>query len=248
MAVLATHISSWRYILTLIGLPARSQLKPPDDQSVLNAKRPANPFILTKEPDWVIVSKAAEGKPGVERSTKDGAQPGSAKNTREPQSTYDRGPNSSTSADLDHINDQNFASTSRSRPTSQDPARSDSSAVLRKIAPPVPRKPSLLSRAGDQDPGKHDHSIYSSGQKNADSTTTFPSLTSNAETTPLPRRIPGTRSFVHDRGTLQSRPPEENGPQLPPRKPADSQSSMGLMDEDVKGASSIPSLQPQRQL
>ena len=195
----------------------------------------------------MTVSKASESEFRAERNTNDGAQLGLAKNTRKPPSPYDPSPNSLMTSDNDHINVQSSAPTPRSRPTSQDSATSASSAVSRKIAPPVPRKPLLLSGAGDQNPGMHDHKIYSSGQKNAVATTTISSLNSHAGTAPLPRRTPGSTSSVRDQRLLPPRPLGGSGPKLPPRNTEDSQSLMGLMDDDIEGAIRIPSLQPQRQ-
>lgn len=46
------------------GQPARSTVKPPSRSSIVNPKRPANPWAVTDEPDWVNISR----QPGTARS------------------------------------------------------------------------------------------------------------------------------------------------------------------------------------
>ena len=234
-------------LLTLQGLPARSEVKPPDDQSILNERRPLNPFTTTKEPDWVMIPKASENRPLLEPSNGSVIlPPGSGQNPRRLPPPFNPTPNPPMSAGQDSTQVQSSASSQRSRTSSQE---SGISTFSRKPAPPVPKKPALLSKTSDQNPDQGDRNTDRGGTGTARSplpnaTRSLPTLDATAP--PLPRRTPGRSPVAREQEVFPQRSPEADGPPLPPRRPEGPQNSMGLMDDDIEGASAIPSLQPQR--
>ncbi len=190
------------------------------------------------------MSKASESQPSTEYNTTAGAQPSPAKNNRRLPFPYDSSLNTLTPTEHSHPSIPLAAPPSRSRQSSQDSARSASSNVLRKIGPPVPQKPILLSNSGDQNLGKHSQTVPSQGQDIVVSTAARPLPILNAG---IPHQILGKKAGIRDHESARQRPPEDSGPPLPPRKTQQSQNPLGLMDDDIEGAGGIPSLQPQRQ-
>lgn len=209
-------------------------LKAPDERSVLNVDRPQNPFTRTDELDW----KASETTSG-------------GSHTLEYDKSKDRNshrlpPTSDGSQPL--LLDTNRHSLRKevtlcgpdSRSSSQSSVVSTSSNRARKPAPPIPKKPALLSN-------RH-HSQESRDNAQGTSKSSRPPLGGKptyrdvAETS-----FPPPQQRIKQQDIYGQRPTESDGPPLPPRNTGASISvSNGLMDDDNEGASAIPSLQPMR--
>lgn len=118
-----------------------------------------------------------------------------------------------------------------SRASSQVSTTSAASAVSRKPAPPVPKKPTVLSSPNDQNLGEAAQAPDSRSQD----VTRF-------------RRPMASRPLPNPSASLPMprRSPDIDGPPLPPRGIAGRAGPNALMDDDISGASTIPSLQPQR--
>lgn len=133
------------------GTPARSKVQPPTHAALPNPSRPANPFALTDEPDWVDVPR-----PGPSRINSQQSIASSASSIR--AHAADVGPrklpppfehattNSKTSlpGNLSRITLRDNTSTAQ-RPMSIASTSSKASSPSRKAAPPVAKKPVHLS-------------------------------------------------------------------------------------------------------
>ena len=217
---------------------------------MLNGRRPLNPFTPSKEPDWVVIPKVSESQALPERTNSSASlQARQAEGLCGLPPPFNPTLNAPMPVGRDQTNVQSSGASRRSRTSSQESAVSASSAVSRKPAPPVPRKPVLLSRPSDQKAGhgKNTNEEEQDTVKSSMSIAIQSSSTTDPTVPPLPRRMPGQRPSLRDQESPQSPSLEADGPPLPPRRTVGSQSIMGLMDDDIKGASGIPSLQPQRQ-
>ena len=126
----------------MLGHSARSNARAPGESSVLNEKRPSNPFTPTTEPDWKTKSTPVRAK---SRTT----------TLRDPQSAQPRFNGTqalSSKADQDTKEQEAAAKAPILRTPSVVSTLSTTSSVTRKPAPPVPRKPPLLTRPSDQQP------------------------------------------------------------------------------------------------
>lgn len=126
------------------------------------------------------------------------------------------------------------ANVPRSRTSSQASTTSmASSSVVRKPAPPIPRKPPLLTKFSGRQGSFESKGVR---EERAIPPSMAPRIQSN---------IPHVEVKL---STSAQQPPSEfDGPPLPPRRiGAGARSPSELMDEDDEGASSIPSLQPTR--
>ena len=141
----------------------------------------------------------------------------------------------------------------KSRASSVASITSSTSGVTRKPAPPVPKKPILLSKPnGHKRSNSKVEAIKIPARRGTlagpEQTTGFrPPLRTN--TGVMPAFQSGQRSSVSPPTAIgqQQRPLDDDSPDLPPRRPTDDLSnSRGLMDEDDDGARAIPSLQPLR--
>ncbi|KAL8829894.1 MAG: hypothetical protein Q9170_005979 [Blastenia crenularia] len=129
---------SLRLIIS-VGLPARSQIQPPHRNMALNPARPSNPFTMTSEPDWVLVDRSQEGKPSGSESRTPPAPP-SRRDTRiSPSSNSQSGVQRSRPELALDIG----APGAKTQAGSFSPLVA--SDLRRKPAPPVPKKPALLS-------------------------------------------------------------------------------------------------------
>lgn len=135
---------------------------------------------------------------------------------------------------------------------------SSTSSIIRKPAPPVPKKPALLSRPSEQSisTGRHPTNSVNAALSPAN-TSSKPRLVAEANPIypPPPRRTSGmstkgtnvTVPLRQTNGSHQRSTHEEEGPRLPRREQGRPvQKAIDLMDEDDGGARSIPALQPQR--
>ncbi|KAL8895651.1 MAG: hypothetical protein Q9207_008078 [Kuettlingeria erythrocarpa] len=238
------------------GLPARSQVRPPQDNIALNPKRPSNPFSPTSEPDWVMVGWSQEGRDSESR-----------KNTP-PLPPARRGTQATRSPDghTDACTSAKALSTNSGVASSRAPTSSSSSLTAsdlrRKPAPPVPKKPALLSTlsAGTDSPRRNstvDSSIPSSAIPATDSRPNVAAIPQSPS-----RRIgPGTTTPSAEldlrSSTLSAKPTSvsqrqktpsaEQSAGIPPGKGrGGGHGRRNLLDDDDEGARLIPALQPSR--
>lgn len=213
------------------GLPARSDIQPPDERSIVNERRPHNPFTPTSESDWEIIAK---------QTTNQGATTRTASNGR------------SEALVRDLRNEQQSTGAPRSRASSHASVQSSSSSIARKPAPPVPKKPTLLSRPSEGRPSQEARTTEDLDRLLLKARTSAEVKESNfaaqAPYPPPPRRTAKAHTGLLQLDKNLGRQDSNGGPPLPTRPKANSQTSSGLMDEDDSGASAIPALQPQRPL
>lgn len=209
---------------------------------MLNPMRPPNPFTATNESDWIMIGRSEEPG-GSERRIST-----SPSGIRSPLQPPDRKPEASGL-----MSTQLFSKDVLASPTLPSPRRSSTaSSVRRKPAPPVPKKPPLLSKSGtvpsngpmnatehtpteDSRNGDHDSASFPAPSPRKGSGTT----TSQAELSPFTgenkeRRLPPT--------SFPSRA-------LPTPRGGGDRGGSGrenLLDQDDEGAQTIPSLQPLR--
>ena len=230
-------------------------VQPPSTDSVLNNKRPKNPFTPSPEPDWVTVSRPSSHQgPGLD-GTSESRAPSMRQVSNQTQATNDRihsrassGVVSPPSRVAQHSNSPSVASVT-----------SSTSSIIRKPAPPVPKKPALLSRPSDRSTGTERHPT------NSLNAALSPAIASSrpqslAEANPIypppPRRTTGMSTKgtnvtvpLRQANGNQQRNTNEEGPPLPRReKNKPTRKAVDLMDEDDGGAQSIPALQPQRKI
>lgn len=215
-------------------MPARSNLKAPDERSVLNEDRPQNPFIPTDEPDWKV-GKTTPG--GSHALTHDKVKD---------QNSHRHSPTSDESQALQLDTYRNTLKPEvvlqgpNSRSSSQSSVVLMSSSTTRKAAPPIPKKPALLSnRQHSQESGKKEQgNSVSSRPPSGDPNKFGDGVKGTSSPPPLQIQQPK----VYRRQAAKS-----DGPLLPPRSTGARVSiPNALMDDDNEGASTIPSLQPMR--
>lgn len=233
------------------GLPARSRVQPPSNDFLPNPNRPSNPFTPSPEPDWVEVNR----HPDRDRSRTLGFPPSSNSSTTsfaaEKSATrkliappfYSTQSTSLLDEDIPNplIRTGTGASTS-SISTLSAPTRSSAS---RKPAPPVPKKPSLLSTTISS---TSTPSPPPSESSQRDPPTLPPPRNATAAVaagiSPPASRPPSTSTLRKIPPQQRASPdiePEEAGPPLPPRRTGTMKVS-ALMDErddesleDLKG-------------
>lgn len=196
---------------------------------MLNVDRSHNPFTPTNELDW----KAIETTPGGSHTLKydkikdrnshrlsptpHGSQPWPLDTNRHSlrEEVAPRGPNW--------------------RSSSQSSVVLISSNIARKAAPPIPKKPTLLSnREYSQESRNHEQEKPTSSRSPSGGQTTF---------------VDGTKTSFSSPPLYGQQATESDGPALPPRSVGAIVSvPNGLLDDDNEGASAIPSLQPIRRL
>ncbi|KAL6716301.1 Inositol-1,4,5-trisphosphate 5-phosphatase 1 [Lecanora helva] len=115
---------------------ARSNIAGPEGESILNRKRPSNPFTSTAEPDWTM-------RPTRTKSTRTPPRAATSKIASGNESYPSRAGPFTRSIQI--AADEYIA---RNKDVSSSMPKSSSSA--RKPAPPVPRKPPSLTSSGDQ--------------------------------------------------------------------------------------------------
>ncbi|KAL8707899.1 MAG: hypothetical protein Q9220_007119 [cf. Caloplaca sp. 1 TL-2023] len=224
------------------GLPARSEERPPNNDMILNPDRPRNPFSATKEPDW-ISKKGFMKLPDIGR----GKTPPPAPPSRRGSGKLLHKGAPSTNPDPTTSRDQVESPVSPSTPFQE----------WRKPAPPVPRKPALLSStettasAGTKD-SLRQSSVVSRDSRMHEGNTDGSRLGSPTPTTSL-RQIspvteissatPGSNSLTDSTYAtglpLPPLPSGKNGRKVSGRRE-------NILDEDGEGARGIPSLQPLR--
>lgn len=195
------------------SLPAQSTLRPPSTGLVPNQNRPSNPFTPSDEPDWVKIDRAPSAEPSLSRNR--AAKSVAARKLPPPYTSSDSLPQLPPQQPIAQIDGP-----VTSRPDSPASVKSvrirSISTVSRKPAPPVPKKPMMLSSPTTQRPSDplNDVSVASE--------------TSAPPTVPPPRRsMAGSR--------LSKPPPEVTRPQLPPRKSMASANSALIDSKDDEG-------------
>ena len=201
---------------------------------MLSFERRQNPFTLTNEVDW-----KASGPIARRSLTLQYDNLGDWKSPR-PSPTSDWIQPSPLDTNLDLLGEEVAISGGKSRCPSQSSVVSISSNAVHKVAPPIPKKPALLSnRQHSQESRIGDHGIISSSKPPSGAQTAF---NDGAQTSFSPTPQPNSqRETYGQRATVSDRRP------LPPRSiGAIAPVSNGLMDDDSEGASAIRPLQPMR--
>ncbi|KAL8857048.1 MAG: hypothetical protein Q9178_006340 [Gyalolechia marmorata] len=227
------------------SLPARSHIQPPQSNVMLNPLRPANPFTATTEPDWIAAGRPR--KPGgSERRIRTPPKLPAPRTIQNSPRPPDRELEASSTISTPNLFNEELAS-----PTLASPLRSPTtSSVRRKPAPPVPKKPLLLSNPG-REPKIHPRSDDSQHAEDfmtgIDCDAFVPAL--------APRNGSGTAISQAGRSTSTAahndRPPPPSSFKsrtlLTSRRGGDKDSGREtLLDQDDEGAETIPSLQPLR--
>lgn len=229
---------------------------------MLNPRRPPNPFTTTTEPDWIMIPASKDHRTSEGRINPPPIPP-SRRGTQKVPVPHAIRPSDSGDTQASGLNQDMPAS-----PTFTNLSRtSTASSVRRKPAPPVPKKPPLLSASSA---GPDDRSVISpkdtntnalNGHRAEDQTTrtrvdTFfpppPRRRGTATMTPeaeLPRNTVRTASSARQISEQRRRPSSAYGSTILPASRSGRDSNTGqrnLLDEDDGGAKTIPSLQPQR--
>lgn len=201
---------------------------------MLNVDRPQNPFTTTNELDW-RASKMTPGGSNALRYDK-----------LKDQNSYMPSPISNGSqllpldTDRHSLKEEVALRGPNSRSSSQSSVMSMSSNVARKAAPPIPKKPALLS----------DRQHSQESRENEDGKSTSPGPLSGGQTTfgdGAKTSFSPPRQWTKHQDIFRQQATESDGPPLPPRSSgAIVAAPNGLMDDDNEGASAIPSLQPMR--
>ncbi|KAJ9663393.1 Inositol-1,4,5-trisphosphate 5-phosphatase 1 [Coniosporium apollinis] len=205
------------------GLPARSKIHPPGDNFIVNPNRPSNPFTPTNEPDWVHVQHPNGTSDGVRRTQTVPSRPEqqprqpAVRKLPPPFEASQTSPHQSL-RDFDGQKDDRVPIV---RTLSGASTASMPNSLNRKPAPPVPKKPTLLSKAaplvaGQAGPTSRQLTATSSSPVGEPAST--PSRRSATLRKPAPQPLPGPELA-------------EAGPPLPPRRTTEQ-----LMDNDDEGA------------
>ncbi len=110
---------------------------------MLNPLRPANPFTATTEPDWISAGRS-RNLGGFEKGIRTPPTLPAPRTIRNSPRPPDRELEASSTISAPNLFNEELAP-----PTLASPLRSPTtSSVRRKPAPPVPKKPSLLSNPG----------------------------------------------------------------------------------------------------
>ena len=234
-----------RDLIIALGLPARSDVKPPHGKAVLNANRPSNPFTPTDEPDWVVIDKNPSREPPKASPTSHRTKSANEIVHKSPV-LFESGQPIPTKDTRNLTGPQELTNESRSGASSQ---ASTVPASSRKPVPPVPKKPLLLSETSGRRASQNSSNSATDRTAPATRSTVLQRAPSNdprARVRPPPQRT--TQIPLRPSPQSQQVSAAADGPPLPPRRMnTAAQSADGLMDDDiVGGASSIPSLQPTR--
>lgn len=248
-----------------VDLPARSSIEAPGSRHQPNPDRPSNPFTPNKEPDWIVVPKAAASQVRGNHGTPETSSTHTSHRSQTPLEPAGSLRLASVPRDDEPLaSDRALISKTASFASSS----SSSTSVIRKPAPPVPKKSKVLGQRRQPNElaalGKGDVCARNTHITSATHTPQPWSVSSSASRSsspPLSHRTanPG-QAFTSNRQTPTLPPPrrsrgplinlvdvDEGGPPLPPRRPSQlAVNRGGIMDESVDDAQSIPSLQPRR--
>ena len=247
------------------GLPARSNPHTPSQESSLNGLRPKNPFTPTREPDWITLS----GFTHAPRRTDDasggnaGAGPDVINGGGGGRLSSSFGTQGALSVDKSGFLTSSSLGTkvARSRDSSLGSHIGTASGITLKSAPPIPKKPDLLSNP------VYNHSSQStkSACTTLKSTTRFDSPVKagghpsyapvGLPPTARPNKIGGevtpssaltNRKPPHGKFTASREFMEKDDLSLLTKIDTKPHVVRAFMDDEIEGASAIPSLQPQR--
>ncbi|KAL8970521.1 MAG: hypothetical protein Q9183_001480 [Haloplaca sp. 2 TL-2023] len=234
-------------LIPTVGLPVRSQVQPPQSKVVLNPARPLNPFSPTREPDWVMMAKAKE----TELPERNSSTP--------PVPPSRRGDRRLAPLQLEHLGNPRTPlslAPAHASVIPATPASPPSSAIepnmQRKPAPPIPKKPTVLS-SRSTGPGDCGRNMLGEvfGQENASTDDTKPALAPRRQTDL--GRTSGCMSQPYARGAMlvtngQRATAAEPSPHLFSSTDGDrsDQSNDNLLDVAIEEGGTIPSLKPSR--
>lgn len=228
------------------GLPARSGMKPPGRAAILNSQRPDNPFTSTDEPDWLVMMPE-----GTDKQNTAGSQV-LPKNLDTPNAGQSLPPRIAD----DSAANRGHGVLSRPKGSSRRSTTSSTTNIARKPAPPIPKKPEVLSQLSDHRIGPDNEAMSCSNSKLTQSIQGLHGVASNKLSTPNPQMIGKGKAFPYPGQDTRSEKlePASMGPQtnqVKHREPhrRDHTGTRGLaalMDTDNEGATLIPALKPQR--
>lgn len=119
------------------------------------------------------------------------------------------------------------------------------SSVARKPAPPIPKKPTLLTKSSDRQASNESKILGKDEAKSSRLPAGQERAATRDSRVDLPPRTTGAEAMASQSDEHHQQSPSNVA--LPPRRSrAAARNPSGLMDEDDEGASSIPSLQPIR--
>ncbi|KAL8995694.1 MAG: hypothetical protein Q9169_004627 [Polycauliona sp. 2 TL-2023] len=230
------------------GFPAQSQVQPPERGVRLNPVRPSNPFAATNEPDWIMVGRSGGLGMPEGRATTPPRLPSPTETRRSLQPPGNK--TEATGSISPHVSSKD----GRASPALPTPRRSSvATSTTRKPAPPVPKKPAILSNPGTgsrnlplnvSEHTSNDNTAFADGRK---ASLSSPSQWKGSSVAISSARLPPTMTE-----SKEGRPPMSS---LLPRtlstpRGAGDRSSGGrnLLDQDDEGAKTIPTLQPQRRV
>lgn len=214
------------------GLPARSNVKPPSERYHLNTQRPSNPFAPSLEPDWKESPRAPP------------THPGSTMNA-DPRNLSALGGRQSYPLEADSNTKLGLSSNHALSPRTHDQPGtiSGSKSVARKPAPPVPKKPTLLTKHGGQQ-ATNESNIP--GEEIPESSVSRAERRARIGVTKVGDLAGEPMTSESSQGHQQSMTEVDNLP-LPTRRRVTATSKPGgLMDDDDDRAIGIPPLQPVR--
>lgn len=235
------------------GLAARSNLGAPSKDALPNPNRSLNPFNPKNEPDWVVVPNptAAETERNQKRSD---TKPTVVQNSTPPrQANAKQRPLPSLMQDK--------ASKSALEPSSAPPLRppsSPGSKTIRKPAPPIPRKPPMLTSKKNDivDSGRIPSSVSSKQSIPVRWTNVHqhleagrPTLAACATSRASPQimALKSAPSSDHNKNQNPQVAGADRVPALPSRAPTVQRPvPTALLDKPDEGACLIPSIQPTR--
>lgn len=199
---------------------------------MLNVDRPHNPFIPTIEPDWKASKTTFGGSHALFRLND--------RNSQRLSPTSDGNQPLPLDINQESLRKDLSLREPSSRNSSRSSVASMSSNVASKAAPPIPKKPALLSN--------RQHGQESRISEQGKSTSSRPPsgglrVFDNGPKTSLSP----AQQRIKQQEIYGQQAPEFNGPPLPPRSTGAIVSNPnGLLDDDNEDASAIPSLQPMR--
>ncbi|KAF2090828.1 hypothetical protein K490DRAFT_62155 [Saccharata proteae CBS 121410] len=234
------------------GLPARSTIKPPGDDFVPNPARPSNPWTTSDEPDWVKVMAQSKLRSNTTQlPASDNASVASLPTRRKLPPPYDGTKNGSmpsltpalpprrvetqplpppgrTTITPSAVSNNDTSEIRRTASHASTSSHSSTTTIPRKPAPPIPKKPTLLS--------------------NSTSPTSAPTPLSPPRTQKIAPDLPPPRRSATAASPAQQQSAKSTPP-LPPRRtgtgevslldeplaPARRPVSGNLMDEGVEG-------------
>ncbi|MCJ1387033.1 inositol polyphosphate 5-phosphatase [Xylographa soralifera] len=237
------------------GLPARSNIGGSNQGLIPNPNRAPNPFTPSSDSDWVVVGNLSNGTDHRQSNTQDGEAPRiSGRDARaysprdQPLSEYVHVEAAANGAPLARTD--SFASST-----------SSATGVRRKPAPPVPKKPPLFTSNSPQVPPlaatapalgsirlPDPASVFTGWNKSVYGGTVPPPRQSTRVDQQTSRQVSVPVRSRFDNKQIQDETDAMGRPSLPARPIAQTQSGIGLMDQDSNKdqVRNIPSLQPLR--